>query len=105
MAASTVADAGEKDLARLRSESLEFDAVVLFTAEPPITEDFFTVVPRRLMAKLPVGVIEDAQMTDEARKSEHLIQYKGQGSRTPKTSSSSGFCRVEKGKMINQRNP
>ena len=38
---------------------MDFDLIVLFTEEPPLGEDFCTIVAKKDLIRLPLGVIPD----------------------------------------------
>ena len=78
---------------------MDFDLLVIFTEEPPLGENFLTVVQKKDLVRLPLGVIPDGRMTDAARLAYHVLEYKGSKGRTPRSSTSCIFSRIEKGKF------
>lgn len=94
MTCSVVSDARSL----MQNGVMEYESVILFTKEPPLGEDHFTVVARKDISNMPLGVKPDLRMTNEFRKKEHLIEYRAPKGRTPLTSMSCIFSRVEKGK-------
>lgn len=103
MASSVVSASGEYRH-DIRIGAMEFDALVIFTEEPPIGEEYFTVVAKKELIKLPVGIIPDGRMSDSARLKVRLLEFKGGKGRAPRVSSSYVFSRVERGKKENKRN-
>ena len=98
MASSVVSDAGDYR-GQVRVGAMDFDLLVVFTAEPPLTEDHFTVVSKKDLVRLPLGVIPDGRMTDSARLTSHILEFKAGKGRMPKTSTSHIFSRVQRGKQ------
>lgn len=97
MASSVVSEAGEyRDL--VRTGAMEFELLVVFTNPPPMGEDFFTVVSKKDLVKVPLGVIPDGRMSDSARLFEHPLEYKSGKGRTPRIFNTCVFSRVERGK-------
>ena len=84
----------------IKNGILDFDAVILFTEEPPIGEDFFTVVSRKDVLNMPVGVKPDLRLSNEARLKPHVLQFRSGKGRTPALSTSYVFSRVERGKQL-----
>ena len=97
MASSVVSDAGDYP-GQIRSGAMDFELLVVFTEEPPLTEDFFTAVAKKDLVRIPLGIIPDGRMTDSARVTTHILEYKGGKGRMPRTSTSCIFSRIERGK-------
>ena len=96
MTCSVVASEGDYRH-NVRVGSMEFNSLVLFTNPPPLGEDYFTVVAKKSLLKLPLGVIPDGRMSDAARLKSHFIEFKSPKGRTPKISLSYVFSRIERG--------
>ena len=93
MASSVVRESGHSQVPHSQSPVMPFEALVYFTREPPPGEDFFTVVMNKDVVKLPLGIVPDAELTREARKKVHVIEFKN-GKKTPIIASSCVFSRV-----------
>ena len=98
MASSVVTQEGDYRQ-MVRAGAMDFDSLVVFTDPPPMGEDYFTVVAKKALVRLPIGVIPDGRMTDAARLTPHILEYKNSKGRMPKLSSSYVFSRVERGML------
>ena len=99
MASSVVAPGGDYR-GNIRTGAMQFDLMVVFTEEPPIGEDYLTVVAKKDLVRLPAGVIPDGRMTDAARLTPHILEHKGQKGKTPRMSNSYIFSRIERGQCV-----
>ena len=102
MASSVVTQEGDYRH-MVRVGAMDFEALVIFTDPPPVGEDYFTVVAKKSLVKLPVGVIPDGRMTDSARLTPHILEFKTAKGRMPRLSTSYVFSRVERGKLQNPK--
>lgn len=86
MASSVVSDVRS----RLKNGNLDYESLVIFTEEPPLGEDHFTVVKRSDILNIPVGVKADARLSNQFRLTGHVLNFfAGKGLPRPRRTRSS----------------